>query len=151
MTEFVQVTIILVIYRCITVLVGLAIVYWGYRLFCVGVYEKAGDLKAAWGEGHLTLKQATPGTFFALFGAVVIAFSIWRGIHVETTRERPSESTAVEPSYQLPVETQTILEKLVAAGIISDEERQALGRWLEEIEVYAVEPGLPLEWEMQIQ
>jgi len=68
MTEFMQGVAIVVFYRTFTIACGLAVIYLGYLLFRVGVYEKAGELKAAWGDRHLTLKQAAPGTFFALLG-----------------------------------------------------------------------------------
>jgi len=70
-------------YRLGTIVVGFAIVYCGYKLFRLGVYEKAGELKLAWGDRHLLLKQAMPGTFFALFGTAVIIFSLFKGIYFD--------------------------------------------------------------------
>ncbi|MBS0261392.1 MAG: hypothetical protein JSS02_05500, partial [Planctomycetes bacterium] len=45
-----------------------------------GVFERAGDLKAAWGDKHLTIKQAAPGTFFAVFGAIIVTVSLCRPV-----------------------------------------------------------------------
>src|SRR3990167_868577 len=83
MPGLVEIAVILSMYRCLTIIVGLLIVYLGYRLFLAGVYEKAGDLRAAWGDKNLTLIQTAPGIFFALFGAVIIAVSLWCGIQIE--------------------------------------------------------------------
>ena len=78
--EYIQGVFLIVIYRISTVAAGLAIVFMGYRLFRVGVFERAGDLKASWGEKALVLKQAAPGTFFALFGAFIICLSVSGGL-----------------------------------------------------------------------
>lgn len=88
LAEYSQIAFLITATKVIQVLVGLAFAYFGYRLFRHGVYEKAGDLRAAWGERYLVLKQAAPGTFFALFGAAVIAVSIWRGIEINIDRAR---------------------------------------------------------------
>ncbi len=82
MTELVQLTIVVAFFRAATVFCGLAALAMGYRLFSVGVYERAGDLKAAWGDRSLLLKQAAPGTFFALFGAVIVVAGISAGLGV---------------------------------------------------------------------
>ncbi|MCH7519942.1 MAG: hypothetical protein IH964_13080 [Candidatus Dadabacteria bacterium] len=87
----IQVLLSLILYRIITIAIGFLIVYLGYRLFRLGVYEKAGDLKAVWGENQLILKQAAPGTFFVLFGAIVISFSIWKGINIDQIEEIEKE------------------------------------------------------------
>lgn len=121
MSEPIQAALIMSIYRIITILVGCLIVYLGYRLFNVGIFQKAGELKAAWGERNLTLKQASPGTFFVLFGASIIAISIWRGVNISQTnssvdsanRTVPGEvkqlqsATAAQGDIENPVKEQT--------------------------------------------
>lgn len=80
MSEFTYTATLVILYRIVTALSGLAIVYLGYLLFKIGVFEKPAELKASWGDKNLLLKQAAPGTFFALFGAAVIMASLWRGV-----------------------------------------------------------------------
>lgn len=92
MGEYAQIALLVSVTKLVQIVVGLAFAYFGYNLFRLGVYEKAGELRAAWGERRLALKQAAPGTFFALFGALVIGVSIWRGIEVHVER----------PGYQPP-------------------------------------------------
>lgn len=76
MSEFTQALLVAGTLKIALLLVGALFAYMGYRLFIAGVYTHAGDLKAAWGEKYLMIKQAAPGTFFALFGAAIIIVSI---------------------------------------------------------------------------
>lgn len=69
-------------YKIVALFVGTAFAYMGYRLFSVGVFAKAGDLEASWGGRNLVLKRAAPGTFFALFGAIVVMTTILRKVSV---------------------------------------------------------------------
>ncbi len=89
-------------YKFCTLIVGSALAYMGYRLFVTGVFEKAGDLKTTWGEKGLVLKQAAPGTYFALFGTVVIAVGLWRGMDIQIKEAQPKppsgEGTVVSRS-----------------------------------------------------
>ncbi len=85
----------LMVYRLASMLVGLALVYMGYRLFLAGWFERAGDLKAAWGEHHLELKQAAPGTVYAVLGAVVIPVSLAKGFSVESGSTAPGPTIKV--------------------------------------------------------
>lgn len=106
MTEAIQAALITSGYRLITMLIGCVIVFLGYRLFSVGMFQNTTDLKAAWGEKNLTLKQASPGIFFALFGASIIATSLWRGVSIEQTRtqsEMQSQSGATLTTPKQPV------------------------------------------------
>jgi hypothetical protein len=87
-----SVLVVLVVYRITAIVAGLALCFLGYKLFVLGVYEKAGELKAAWGNHLLTLKQAAPGTFFALFGAFVMSLSLVRGITIDQLRQVASST-----------------------------------------------------------
>lgn len=71
------------VYKVTTLLVGLVFAYMGYRLFLAGIEQPAGDLEASTGSRNLKLTRTAPGTFFALFGAGVIAATIIQGFDVE--------------------------------------------------------------------
>jgi hypothetical protein len=73
-------------YKIACLLVGLACIFMGYRLFLEGVFAPA-TLEAAKGQATLSLQNAAPGTFFALFGSVVVAFVVWQGLHFESSKE----------------------------------------------------------------
>lgn len=113
MSDFVIVNLFVLLFRTIMVLVGLAFAYLGYSLFKIGVYEKAGELKAAWGDRNLALKQAAPGTFFALFGVIVVGISVMRGadLHSATTfaaadsRRSGGEAAQHEPPARIVTQT----------------------------------------------
>jgi hypothetical protein len=75
---------VLVSYHTLITGAGCIICYLGYKLFRVGIFEKVGDLKAAFGEQYLTLRGGAPGTFFAILGAVIILVSTWRGVKLTT-------------------------------------------------------------------
>ncbi len=74
---------IVAIYKVASLLVGLGFGYMGYRLFLAGIEQPAGELEASAGKKTLKLSRAAPGTFFALFGAAVIAATIFQGLDVE--------------------------------------------------------------------
>jgi hypothetical protein len=82
-SEFGQLVIATLGYRCVLVGVGLALSYMGFRLFCLGLYEKVGELKASWGGRALVLRQAAPGTFFVVCGGVVLLGTLARGVQFD--------------------------------------------------------------------
>src|SRR6185436_15477366 len=72
--------------HCLTLLCGLTFAFFGYRLFCAGFNKAAGEMKTTYGKASLVLRDVAPGVFFALFGAVIVAISVSRGIRYETGR-----------------------------------------------------------------
>ena len=75
--------VIVAVYKVASLFVGLGFGYMGYRLFLTGIEKPAGDLEASSGSQTLKLSRAAPGTFFALFGATVVAVAIFQGFDVE--------------------------------------------------------------------
>ncbi|MCG8009878.1 MAG: hypothetical protein N0C81_19825 [Candidatus Thiodiazotropha lotti] len=147
MSDLQEVIFAVVIYKSLSVFAGVLSIYLGYRLFQSGVYEKAGELKAAWGEKHLALKQAAPGTFFSLFGAVVIAASIAKGMNIEHIANSISSQDSsrsglvlggnpyLSPmmgvsSWEVPHQVLSSIEKMSNGEKISPEEREKLESWV---------------------
>ena len=93
MTETNLILIIGTIYRIVGMLVGLVIIYFGYRLFLrrVRTPADAGSMQGSVGQLTLTLKRAAPGTFFVVLGAGVILMSIVKGVKV--SEKRPVDRT----------------------------------------------------------
>ena len=83
MTEYVQVVLIANAFRVLSLLVGLGFGYLGYRLYTVGVFEKAQELRAAFGKANLTLKQVAPGVVFGIAGIIIAALGVVRPVVVE--------------------------------------------------------------------
>jgi hypothetical protein len=73
-------TLALLIYKLACVCSGVMICFFGYLLFVRGIFTSAGDLDSQFHNTKLVLKKAAPGTFFALFGACVVAVTVWRGL-----------------------------------------------------------------------
>ncbi|SER06081.1 hypothetical protein SAMN03159444_03122 [Pseudomonas sp. NFACC02] len=72
----------LILYRASIVLGGIICIYFGYRLFYV-VQAKQGDFTVKTGEKlELSLKDVSPGIFFALFGAGILVFSLVNSIKI---------------------------------------------------------------------
>lgn len=70
-------------YKAASLLVGLLFGYMGYRLFLAGIERSAGDLEASSGSRMIKVSRAAPGTFFALFGAAIVAVTIFQGFDVD--------------------------------------------------------------------
>ena len=68
----------LILFRLAIITAGAISIVLGYRLFCKGIgwTERSGkgtDASAKVGHFSFTLKNAAPGTCFALFGVVLIS------------------------------------------------------------------------------
>lgn len=71
------------VYKVCSLLVGTAFAYMGYRLFMAGVWGGAGDLDAQLKNLRLILKRAAPGTFFVVFGAAIVGFTVFKGLDMK--------------------------------------------------------------------
>lgn len=80
------------VYKIVSLFVGVAFAYMGYRLFMAGIWGNSGDLDAQFGKNRLLLKKAAPGTFFALFGAIVIALTILKGFSADNVSQTDNPS-----------------------------------------------------------
>ncbi len=68
------------LFRLAVIGAGVLIIVLGYRLFAQGIAASASSETAASGGGFsLTLKNAAPGTSYALFGAILISVSVIKG------------------------------------------------------------------------
>lgn len=68
------------LYKIICLLVGLTCITLGYRLFVKGIFNESGDLESSWKSMKLIVRKAAPGTYFVLFGSLIIAFTIYKGL-----------------------------------------------------------------------
>jgi hypothetical protein len=88
------------VYKGLTLIVGLAFAWMGYRLFALGLTRQAGDLELQAGKG-LTLKltRAAPGIFFALLGAAIVIYSVTRILQLTESpaNQTPSSSGGAPP------------------------------------------------------
>lgn len=78
----------LTIYKVVTIFAGLAFAFMGYKLFIHGIFRQAGEFQTNWENRKLVLKKAAPGTFFALFGTLIVCISLWRGLTFEPSQDQ---------------------------------------------------------------
>ena len=79
MTAFMVAVAYVLIWRICVLACGLVAIVLGYRLFKLGfaVREHEGELEAGVAGSSLKVRNMAPGTFFALFGAAIIAALVW--------------------------------------------------------------------------
>jgi len=90
--------------RILIVLAGMLCIYLGYLLFVKGVSGKA-SLRAEFDRSKLQLANAMPGTFFSLFGAVVLVFAMRQPVVLDAAipaGSKPGATTAASGPSSLP-------------------------------------------------
>ena len=77
MNPFVVSVFYVLVWRLCVLACGLVCVVLGYRLFLSGFAAQQGSVEAGVGGNSLKMSNVAPGTFFALFGASIIATLVW--------------------------------------------------------------------------
>ncbi|MBI5506362.1 MAG: hypothetical protein HY899_16335 [Deltaproteobacteria bacterium] len=77
MDAFIVSVFYVLIWRLCVLACGLVCVILGYRLFMGGFAAQQGSVEAGVGGNTLKMSNMAPGTFFAFFGAVIIATLVW--------------------------------------------------------------------------
>ncbi len=72
MSGFVVSVIYVLVWRLGVLACGLTAIILGYKLFKLGLTSEKGKLEAGFGGNTMKVSNIAPGTFFALFGAVII-------------------------------------------------------------------------------
>jgi len=92
------------LFRLAIIAAGVISIVLGYRLFCKGIWPDQGEQGAAFDAkiagANFTLKNAAPGTFFALFGVIIISFML-SGMP-EFTLETVNQATSDEMGEKTP-------------------------------------------------
>ncbi|ANG63497.1 hypothetical protein A8C75_14135 [Marinobacterium aestuarii] len=91
-----QIILSLTLYKIVSLLVGTVFAYMGYRLFMSGIWGHAGELETGFGDNKLALKKAAPGTFFVLFGAIVISITLYKGLEFKNNQNDSVTDSYVE-------------------------------------------------------
>lgn len=94
------------VYKLFSLGAGVLLAYLGYRLFMAGVWGSGGDVEAKFRETSVVVKEGAPGTFFAICGAIVICFTVFKGMDLESwnngTASRTVLSLESEVADELP-------------------------------------------------
>jgi hypothetical protein len=72
-------------YKITCLLTGLSIISLGYKLFVKGIFSESGDVEGSFKDYKLIIKKAAPGTYFVLFGSLIIGLVIFKGISTDET------------------------------------------------------------------
>lgn len=80
MNESIIIVLSVTLYKVVTLLIGLAFAYMGYRLFMAGVWGSAGDVDTQMKDLKLVMRKAAPGTFFVTFGTIIVCSTVFWGL-----------------------------------------------------------------------
>lgn len=114
-----------------------AFAFMGFELFKVGYYQQGGgssspnsqlssasgtkgkaltdpqgEVKMSWGKISILAKQLAPGVFFALFGAVVLGVTAWKGFSIEEYSNPPQQQAQTKPA--MPNDIKIIIQAIAA-------------------------------------
>lgn len=109
----------LLIYKLVCITSGVFFCFLGYRLFVLGILGTAGDLDSQFKNTKLILKKAAPGTFFALFGAVIIAGTVFQGFTIPAPGSKGTIH-GLGPEAQSETAADLVATRAVASQMISD-------------------------------
>lgn len=80
------------LFRLAIIAVGALAIFCGYRLFCLPLAASGdAELNAKLGDYEFSLKRAAPGTFFVLFGVVVVGLMVYQGNPEFLREEMPAQ------------------------------------------------------------
>jgi hypothetical protein len=88
-------------YKLGCLLAGCLLVTLGYKLFVKGVFNESGDVEGSWRDYKLIVRKAAPGTYFVLFGSIIIAFAVFKGLEVKES-EGYNNADKVKPTSAPP-------------------------------------------------
>lgn len=78
----------IIVYKICSLATGLGLSLMGFKLFMAGVWGNAGDAEGGFGDNRIIIKKAAPGTFFVLFGAIVIGITLLQGLQFYGANEK---------------------------------------------------------------
>jgi len=99
------------LFKIFTILSGSFSIYLGYKLFVKGIFSDAGEVTGTAGNYNLTIKKAAPGTFFSVFGAIIICCGVLKGFTIESEGTRSFTPLARE-DFSPDASTDTIYESV---------------------------------------
>lgn len=136
----------LILFRLSIVFAGLASTYFGYKLFLNGVFVSNGgkgkgtDFGASIGDNKFILKNAAPGTLFALFGIILISTMLIKGspelVQESLTKMKPNldqRNSKVNSMNDTIKEENINSSSIDSVGVSSGEKYSELSRQITDI------------------
>lgn len=112
------------LFKALVILVGLALVFMGYRLFIKGITAPAGSFSGEVGDKKVKLVRFAPGIFFALVGTIVVVVGSTRKFSLAMPDGTEAES--MENRAQGPGLDASSHMELHSAGNPPEEDGQAV-------------------------
>ena len=136
MEQYTIVILYLLFFRLAIITAGVVSIILGYKLFVKGVYGESTNentsFDATVGNMKMSLKNAAPGTFFALFGVIIITVMLLQdppGMNVTSTEHSPITTPKKDSSQTLSLRDTLIIEKIASdTSILTAEEIKYLVR-----------------------
>jgi len=72
-------------YKITCLVIGLIIIFLGFRLFMRGIFNESGDVEGGWKDLKIIVRKAAPGTYFVIFGSLLIGLTVYKGLSTEET------------------------------------------------------------------
>jgi hypothetical protein len=97
-------------YKLTCLAVGLTVIVLGYFLFMKGLYKGSGDLEGSWKDYKIAIRKAAPGTYFVIFGSLIISHTLYKGFESEEYKSLNSitPTAEVQKSNSTPVIIDTL-------------------------------------------
>ena len=119
----------LLLFRLAIITAGIVSIVLGFKLFSIGVFKNKTEgtsVDAKIGEVNISLKNAAPGTVFALFGAIIIVVMLFQKppeliTNTSHSIDKPAE-LAIKPSQ---IDT-VFIQNIVSDTTLSTEEIKRL-------------------------
>ena len=89
-------------FRFFCLIIGIAFIWQGLKLFNKGVILPSGDINASWGNKALKLLNVAPGIYLFLIGGAIIIASICKGINLSSQlKEKQSTQKDFKPELYI--------------------------------------------------
>lgn len=117
------------IFRLATLFVGIFCIHVGYKLFTQGIFgnTNTNELNAEVAGSKFTLKNAAPGTFFGLFGVIIITTMLVQGMpEYKTATVNPSPPDTIQEEKSNTITSTEIETDINDMTAIANEEKNDL-------------------------
>lgn len=79
---------------------GMLAIYLGYKLFVNKIAAQSGEINGSIGSGNLSIRRASPGTFFVLFGSIIICYTVFTGFNIKINPNSDPDDE-IEANFEL--------------------------------------------------
>ncbi len=143
-----------IFFRIAIIIAGVVIIVLGYRLFCKGIWpDNNASVNAKVGISCFTLKNAAPGTLFALFGVSIIITMLVNGspeMVLKTLKSNNATSVSIELKGLKRGEAISTATQKGLQYAISNDIENAIAAYEEAVGIMAT-PLNNLAWLYQLQ